>query len=293
MSVPGRDLLDYLGSADRFPELCAFFARKAVSDLTEAGKDDGLRSYITAGFDLLVQRCLQIVRFLAGSPIEEVLLRSVMLAFLRNGLPLLFMSPFRDTVADLAGYRDQLRRLEEFTRWCEQRHGSKVVHETYLEGEVASGRMLAEERPQIEELLLLYHYLPLKSAWHVRLQPRFPQLLGSRGAGRADMLFWLPLRKDRRLVVECDGFQTHGRRASFERDRKRDRALRALGVEVFRFTGRQINGQPAEAAHELFSFLNAWRTRGTHNFSLRRPAPRVARCRRWTWRYAFSRGAMK
>jgi hypothetical protein len=42
----------------------------------------------------------------------------------------------------------------------------------------------------------------------------------------------------RRLIVETDGFATHGTRAAFERDRARDAALQAAGFRVLRFTWR-------------------------------------------------------
>jgi len=43
-----------------------------------------------------------------------------------------------------------------------------------------------------------------------------------------------------RLVVETDGFETHGTRAAFERDRRRDQRLMAAGYRVVRFTWRQV-----------------------------------------------------
>lgn len=43
-----------------------------------------------------------------------------------------------------------------------------------------------------------------------------------------------------RVVVETDGFATHGKRTSFEADRARDADLQALGYSVLRFTWRQI-----------------------------------------------------
>ena len=70
------------------------------------------------------------------------------------------------------------------------------------------------------------------------------------------MLFWKPALKAIRLVVECDGFSGHRFRIFFERDRKRDRALRSKGFEVFRFTGTEINCSPVAAATELFDFLS-------------------------------------
>jgi very-short-patch-repair endonuclease len=39
-----------------------------------------------------------------------------------------------------------------------------------------------------------------------------------------------------RLIVEADGFETHGTRSAFEADRARDAALQAAGYRVLRFT---------------------------------------------------------
>jgi hypothetical protein len=52
--------------------------------------------------------------------------------------------------------------------------------------------------------------------------------------------------REQRLIVELDGFATHGTRASFEDDRGRDRALTAAGWRVMRVTWRQLH-QEAEA----------------------------------------------
>jgi very-short-patch-repair endonuclease len=52
-----------------------------------------------------------------------------------------------------------------------------------------------------------------------------------------------------RLVLECDGWDTHGRdRRQFERDRVRDGALAAAGWLVLRFSWRQITRRPAWVA---------------------------------------------
>jgi very-short-patch-repair endonuclease len=49
---------------------------------------------------------------------------------------------------------------------------------------------------------------------------------------------------DQRVVVELDGWQTHGHRFAFERDRARDADLVARGYVVLRFTWRQITDDP-------------------------------------------------
>jgi very-short-patch-repair endonuclease len=57
------------------------------------------------------------------------------------------------------------------------------------------------------------------------------------------------LWRARRLVVEVDGFGTHGTRSAFEADRARDMRLKLMGHDVIRFTWRQIvDGASAVAA---------------------------------------------
>jgi predicted transcriptional regulator of viral defense system len=60
---------------------------------------------------------------------------------------------------------------------------------------------------------------------------------------------------DQRLIIELDGFETHGTRAAFERDRARDRALTAQGWRVARITKRQLDEGPNELAAELRALL--------------------------------------
>jgi very-short-patch-repair endonuclease len=45
---------------------------------------------------------------------------------------------------------------------------------------------------------------------------------------------------EQKLIVECDGFATHGTRRAFEEDRARDRALQVDGWRVVRITWRQL-----------------------------------------------------
>jgi very-short-patch-repair endonuclease len=56
---------------------------------------------------------------------------------------------------------------------------------------------------------------------------------------------------DQRVIVETDGFATHGHRAAFEADRARDAALQAAGYVVLRFTHRQVTRQPLTAIAQL------------------------------------------
>jgi very-short-patch-repair endonuclease len=54
------------------------------------------------------------------------------------------------------------------------------------------------------------------------------------------------LWRERRLVVELDGWQYHRSRQAFERDRERDARLTRAGHTVLRFTHRQVTERPGE-----------------------------------------------
>ena len=60
--------------------------------------------------------------------------------------------------------------------------------------------------------------------------------------------------RDARLIVELDGFATHGTRRAFERDRERDRRLQAAGWRVIRLTWRQL-AEPGDLAEQLTTLL--------------------------------------
>jgi very-short-patch-repair endonuclease len=65
--------------------------------------------------------------------------------------------------------------------------------------------------------------------------------------GRVVDFLW----RDRRLIVETDGYRFHRGRAAFEDDRARDLELRALGYEVIRLSYRQVIEQPRQVAEVL------------------------------------------
>ena len=56
------------------------------------------------------------------------------------------------------------------------------------------------------------------------------------------------LWRDERLVVEVDGWESHGTRSAFEQDRARDARLAVLGFRILRFTWRQVTEDPRAVA---------------------------------------------
>jgi very-short-patch-repair endonuclease len=65
------------------------------------------------------------------------------------------------------------------------------------------------------------------------------------------------LWKEQRLVIETDGEETHGTRAAFQRDRRRDQILTSAGYRVARVTWRQIGDESDAVAMRIQRMLDA------------------------------------
>ena len=60
---------------------------------------------------------------------------------------------------------------------------------------------------------------------------------------------------DLRFAVELDLFETHGSRAAFERDRRRQEELKLLGVEMIRVTKPRLDREPEAVLGNLARLL--------------------------------------
>jgi very-short-patch-repair endonuclease len=67
-----------------------------------------------------------------------------------------------------------------------------------------------------------------------------------------------------KLIVEVDGYQFHGHRQAFERDRKRDAAHTLAGYTVIRITWIQLTEDPMAVAVTIARALEVARWRGRH-----------------------------
>jgi very-short-patch-repair endonuclease len=63
------------------------------------------------------------------------------------------------------------------------------------------------------------------------------------------------LWRERRLVVEVDGWGSHRTRSAFEADRARDAKLKLQGYEVLQFTYRQVTSEPELIVSTLRALL--------------------------------------
>lgn len=66
------------------------------------------------------------------------------------------------------------------------------------------------------------------------------------GRYRVDFIF-----KDARLIIELDGHEHHSTKEALEKDAIRQRYLTRAGYSVIRFTGREINRDPADCVREV------------------------------------------
>jgi len=64
------------------------------------------------------------------------------------------------------------------------------------------------------------------------------------------------LWRDRKLIVETDGYIYHRGEGAFQDDRGRDLELKRLGYEVVRLSERQINEEPDRIAQTLAALLD-------------------------------------
>jgi very-short-patch-repair endonuclease len=70
------------------------------------------------------------------------------------------------------------------------------------------------------------------------------------------------LWRDQRLVVQVDGYQFHGHRSAFERDRRKDQVLITAGYRVVRVTWLQMQHEPLRVVAVIAAALTAGRAPG-------------------------------
>lgn len=98
------------------------------------------------------------------------------------------------------------------------------------------------------------------------LEERFLALCRAARLRRPEVNVWLvidelpPVKADflwraERLVVETDGWESHGTRRAFEHDRRRDERLKLAGYESLRFTWRRIVNEPAAVMRTVSELL--------------------------------------
>jgi hypothetical protein len=117
----------------------------------------------------------------------------------------------------------------------------RVIIDDWRSEEASAPRLRSVLEAKLLSLILV-HGLP-RPACNQRLRA------GSREI-EVDFLW-----RDQRLVVEADGYASHGTRAAFERDPRRDQALLLAGYRVARFTWDQVEREPEGTASTIGRLL--------------------------------------
>jgi very-short-patch-repair endonuclease len=177
----------------------------------------------------------------------------------RDGIPCTTVSR---TIVDMAGSSGwgQLRRLVEqaaIMRQLDVDEIDRVLARGRRRGAprlrtiLAGWRSTAESRPRVRSGLearllprLIEEGLPV---------PRTNVKLRVDGHRFEVDLLW----EDQRLVIETDGEETHGTRAAFQRDRKRDQILTAAGYRTSRITWRQVTDEPRAVVNRIARMLQS------------------------------------
>jgi very-short-patch-repair endonuclease len=152
----------------------------------------------------------------------------------RLGIPV--TTPAR-TIADL---RSALRRRHRGA--VSERELRRAIRQAGVLGlQIGAEMEVVRTRSELEHLFLRLcrrHELPV------------PEVNARIGSLEVDFLW-----RDRRLIVETDGYRYHRGRSAFEGDRDRDLRLKSLGYEVIRLSYRRVVEEPTRVVNVLAPVL--------------------------------------
>ena len=151
-----------------------------------------------------------------------------------------------------AAFESAVRQQRSYVEWISRtlaEHGSgrrgvarlRALVEEYLEG---SGELTDSVLEALALELAKATGSPPKLHWNI--------LKGARHVAEVDFAW-----PERRLCVQCDGWQWHGTRQAFVKDRRCDRQLAALGWMVLRYTWEDVARNREIFLEEVVQAFNA------------------------------------
>lgn len=191
------------------------------------------------------------------SPIETIFLNSLAIHFVAQmPMGLYIKSPLRDCLEYINFCYELWDALTYIYNNMSELQGEEISYEEFMKM-VEKVSFDSEDNSLLNEANLFGSLL----SWKVDfvclvMQARFPNVLVDGKSIRTDMCIFSPKYKDLRFIVECDGYMYHSDKNSFKKDRIRDRKLKEIGFDVFRFSGSEINSNPLKSSYDLFSHVN-------------------------------------
>jgi very-short-patch-repair endonuclease len=266
-------LRDMLTDDRGFLELLALFIDQTVED--RAPKDSDFKRIYRNAMVTIAHDGARNITAIAQSSLERTFIRSLFLNFLRgDGLGLVAHSTGYDAPSEINEFRKTLAHFIEIKSRFHER-ASNSDFSGFLDLEAAEGRITWGQRRSLTPFVAKYYYGPRDARFHVTMQARFPNVKVGGRPVIADMYFWIPKHPEINVIVECDGFPYHSSEEKFTSDRQRDRAFKAQGYDVLRFSGSEVYDDPIFTAHELATYLDQ-RARGAAATASARSSPRVA-----------------
>lgn len=264
MTVPDADdiaqLRAVLSDACSSPALAADATRSYFADLHAHRGGADVPQWLADMVERLYRTAVTALHTYAESEIERLFLASLTLGYaFRDPFRFVLTQPFKDAPTQIGVVSDRYQALHYVERFlAEQERGTSL--DDMVDAIEAAGELDRDECAWLRAMGVLG---PLyREAFHLTPQACFPALRHNGRSLRVDALVWVPMRRDVRIVIECDGYAWHGNRTSFTTDRQRDRLLQAHGFRVIRFSGSEIHADPARASeelrHELERIAAAW-----------------------------------
>ncbi|MDQ1855788.1 endonuclease domain-containing protein [Chryseobacterium sp. WLY505] len=251
-----------LESKESFQPLLRFFVQKSIEEIRAKEKDPEnqlnysnfysayIENYSKLHADLIFENC--------QSPIERIFISSLLLLFIKNGILGFSITPrLYDIEECMKNYRKNHKAILKLIENYKDDTGdfNLTNFKTFFKQKyIDIGKYTETDYYEVWE-----HYYIVKNftfnSYHITIQPEFPNLKIDNKSIRPDILVWCPGNKKIRLIVECDGFQFHSSKKSFENDRKRDRLFKLKGYDVIRYSGSEIFKNPAGVSEDLYKFL--------------------------------------
>lgn len=221
---------------------------------------DGATKLLEGFLKVILINNVDFVEQLSESPIERLFLHALHLISSINISPyFLRFTPSPDPISEyITGIRETYNwALQCYSELSQLEDFSEERYEAFIDWMVSEGTITEKQAADLRFFPMAYKVMGFERAFHITIQARFFQEIRINGRRiRPDLYVWHILDESFRLIVECDGFSVHGNKRSFTADRQRDRKLKTLGYDVFRFSGPEIFRDPFTTAKELVSYLH-------------------------------------
>jgi len=233
---------------------------KAEAQRCDPEKDTKYLAVFRYAIETFYPQAVENIYKYSGSKIETMFLNSVLLSFLYDDpLGLIIWEPCPNMPEAIREQRERLRLMLKRDNEIKAKLDGKGGIVEYMEYLLQEKLIEEESYVRYKNEFIVMHVLDYYHAFILVMQAGFPEIKINGKSVRTDLFIYVPANDEFNLVVECDGFEYHSGKDSFISDRQRDRALKANGFDVVRFSGSEIYKDPARAGIELYGYLQRLR----------------------------------